>query len=132
MERDLTWLLEDLVHRVGGIDHAVVLSADGLVLTASTQLHRDGAEHLAAIASAVHSLAKGLSAQFPVGSPKQALLELEDAYFLVTAAGPRAYLAVLAGRDAELGMITYEMVTLVDRAGSFLAAAQREPVTTTP
>ena len=56
---ELDWLLDDLVTRVREVRHAVVLSNDGLAVGASTGLAREDAEHLAAVASGFHSLAKG-------------------------------------------------------------------------
>ncbi|CAM5250782.1 hypothetical protein SCHAM137S_05608 [Streptomyces chartreusis] len=56
---ELDWLLDDLVLRVSEVRHAVVLSNDGLAVGASTELRREDAEHLAAVASGFHSLAKG-------------------------------------------------------------------------
>lgn len=56
---ELDWLLDDLVMRVTEVRHAVVLSNDGLAVGASTDLRREDAEHLAAVASGFHSLAKG-------------------------------------------------------------------------
>lgn len=57
--RELDWLLDDLVGRVHEVRHAVVLSNDGLAVGASHGLAREDGEHLAAVASGFHSLAKG-------------------------------------------------------------------------
>ena len=43
---NLTWLLDDLVERVPTVQQAVVLSADGLLMGASSGLRREDAEHL--------------------------------------------------------------------------------------
>lgn len=61
---ELDWLLDDLVMRVSEVRHAVVLSNDGLAVGASTGLSREDAEHLAAVASGFHSLAKGAGRHF--------------------------------------------------------------------
>ena len=61
---DLAWLLNDLVNRVREVEKAVVLSNDGLLLAASASMSRDDAEHLAALASGVQSLARGASSRF--------------------------------------------------------------------
>ncbi len=49
--RELDWLLDDLVRRVPGVRHAVVLSSDGLAIGGSQGLDREDTEHLAAIAA---------------------------------------------------------------------------------
>jgi predicted regulator of Ras-like GTPase activity (Roadblock/LC7/MglB family) len=56
---DLRWLLDDLVDRVPGLDRAIVLSADGLLLSRSGTLTEDDADRLAAVASAFQGLARG-------------------------------------------------------------------------
>ncbi|GGM23935.1 roadblock/LC7 domain-containing protein [Dactylosporangium sucinum] len=127
--KKLTWLLDDLVGRVGDVDHAVVLSADGLVITHSTGLGRDEADQLAAITSGLHGLANGLSAQTQGGELRLAVLELREAYFLSTAAGEGAYVAVLAGRAADIGVVAYELARLVTGARPFLSAAPRPFIT---
>ena len=65
---DLTWLLDDLVGRVKQAEHAVVLSTDGLLMAASQGLSRDDAEHLAAIAAGIQSLARGAGKRFGGGA----------------------------------------------------------------
>ncbi|MBH0776346.1 roadblock/LC7 domain-containing protein [Nocardia sp. NEAU-351] len=52
------WLPSDLADRLAGSEHAVVLAADGLVMARSKGTTREDAEHLAASASALHSLAR--------------------------------------------------------------------------
>lgn len=64
---ELDWLLDDLVLRVAEVRHAVVLSNDGLAVGSSTGLRREDAEHLAAVASGFHSLAKGAGRHFGAG-----------------------------------------------------------------
>ncbi|HBF82509.1 MAG TPA: dynein regulation protein LC7, partial [Streptomyces sp.] len=56
----LNWLLDELVERVSSIRKALVLSSDGLATGASQDLTREDSEHLAAVASGFHSLAKGV------------------------------------------------------------------------
>ena len=121
----LTWLLDDLVNRVPAAEQAVVLSADGLLMGASSLLARDDAEHLSALAAGFQSLAKGASRHFGAGPVRQTVIEMETAFFLVTAAGQGACLAVLAAGDADLGLIAYEMAMLVTRVGETMQAPAR-------
>ncbi len=122
---NLTWLLDDLVDRVPAAQQAVVLSADGLMMGASTGLARDDAEHLSAMAAGFQSLAKGASRHFRAGPVRQTVVEMESAFLFVTAAGQGACLAVLASSDADLGLIAYEMAMLVTRVGEFMQAPER-------
>ncbi|GGL02330.1 roadblock/LC7 domain-containing protein [Mangrovihabitans endophyticus] len=128
---NLTWLLDDLVERVPSAQQAVVLSADGLMMGSSSGLDRDDAEHLSAMAAGFQSLAKGASRHFRAGPVRQTVVEMETAFFMVTAAGQGACLAVLAGEDADLGLIAYEMAMLVVRVGETMDAPGRHGVTPT-
>lgn len=122
---NLTWLLDDLVERVPSVQQAVVLSADGLMMGASAALSREDAEHLSAMAAGFQSLAKGASRHFQAGPVRQTVVEMEDAFLFVTAAGMGACLAVLAASDADLGLIAYEMAMLVIRVGQTMDAPER-------
>ena len=122
---ELDWLLDDLVSRVGSIQHALVLSGDGLARGTSRGMDREAGEHLAAVASGFHSLAKGVGRHFEVGSVRQTLVELDQAFLFVAAAGSGSCLAVLAGSDADVGQVAYEMTLLVKRVGEHLGTAPR-------
>ncbi|MEV6588960.1 roadblock/LC7 domain-containing protein [Streptomyces acidicola] len=126
--KELNWLLDDLVERVGSIRKALVLSSDGLPTGVSKDLTREDGEHLAAVSSGFHSLAKGVGRHFEAGNVRQTVVELDDAFLFVTAAGDGSCLAVLADADADIGQIAYEMTLLVKRVGVHLGAAPRTDV----
>lgn len=122
---ELNWLLDELVQRAPELRFAVMLSADGLAMGASAGLPREDGEHLAAVASGFHSLAKGAGRHFGAGEVRQTMVELEGGYLLVAAAGEGTCLAVFATARADLGLIAYEMARLVRRVGEHLGAAPR-------
>ncbi|MFH0179881.1 roadblock/LC7 domain-containing protein [Streptomyces cacaoi] len=122
---ELNWLLDELVDRVASIRKAVVLSGDGLPTGVSTDLSREDGEHLAAVASGFHSLAKGVGRHFEAGSVRQTIVELDDAFLFVTAAGDGSCLAVLSDADSDVGLVAYEMTLLVKRVGVHLATTPR-------
>src|SRR5512142_2305631 len=64
---NLSWLLNNLSRTVPEVVHAVVLSADGLLLAASEHLDRTSADQLAAVASGFNSLARGAGRHFGGG-----------------------------------------------------------------
>jgi predicted regulator of Ras-like GTPase activity (Roadblock/LC7/MglB family) len=117
---DLSWLLNDLVGRVHEIDKAVILTRDGLVTGASHDLTREDAEHLSAVAAGVQSLARGAGRHFGGGRVRQTIVEMENAFLFVTAAGEGSCLAVLAPATADVGLVAYEMAVLVKRVGPHL------------
>lgn len=122
---ELDWLLDGLVDRVAHVRSAVVLSGDGLRMASSRGLDRSDAEHLAAVASGFQSLARGAGQQFGGGAVRQTIVEMEQAFLFVTAAGHGACLAVLAAAEADVGVIAYEMAMLVTRVGQHLSAGPR-------
>lgn len=121
----LSWLLDDLVTRVGEVDKAVILSRDGLALAASATLTREDAEHLAAAAAGFQSLARGIGHHFRGGAVRQTLIEMERSFLFVTTAGEGSCLAVLSPASADAGLIAYEMALLVKRVGQHLSANPR-------
>lgn len=123
--RDLAWLLDDLVDRVAHAQRGIVLSNDGLLIAASKELTQEEAEHLAAAAAGVQSLARGTGRYIGGGTVRQTVIELEKAYFFVTAAGQGACLAVQAAAEADVGLIAYEMARLVTSVGKFLSTPMR-------
>lgn len=123
--RDADWLLEDLVRRVAEIRHAVLLSADGLLIGSSSALTRADAEHLAAVASGFQSLARGAGRHFGAGQIRQTIIEMDTAFLFVTAAGHGACLAVFADAESDVGLVAFEMNMLVKRVGSNLATTVR-------
>ncbi|WP_018546460.1 roadblock/LC7 domain-containing protein [Streptomyces sp. LaPpAH-108] len=122
---ELDWLLDDLVTRVHEVRHAVVLSNDGLAVGSSSGLGRDDAEHLAAVASGFNSLAKGAGRHFGAGGVRQTMVEMDDAFLFVAAAGDGSCLAVLTAVTADIGLVAYEMARLVKRVGEHLSTAPR-------
>ncbi|MGK5530564.1 roadblock/LC7 domain-containing protein [Streptomyces sp. URMC 129] len=121
----LDWILDELVERVPHVRHALVLAADGLPRGASRSLGREDGEQLAAVASGFHSLARGVGRHFETGAVRQTLVELDNAFLLVTAAGQGSALAVFTEAEADIGQVAYEMALLVKRVGPQLATPPR-------
>ena len=125
--QDLGWLLRGLVEHVPHTRSAVLLSADGLA-TASYGLGPDPADHLSAIASGMFSLARTAAVRFG-GSDgvRQVVAELDDTLMFVSSAGFGSVLTVLADREADAGVLGYEMSQLVKSVRPFLATPARKP-----
>ncbi|MEZ7003666.1 roadblock/LC7 domain-containing protein [Streptomyces sp. AD55] len=131
-KQGLGWLLDDLTERVAHVRHALILSNDGLVTGASTSLRQEDAEHLAAVSSGLHSLAKGSGRHFGAGGVRQTMVEFDDALLFVTAAGAGSCLCVLSGAESDIGRVAYEMTLLVNRVGEHLDIDARRPGQTPP
>lgn len=121
----LDWLLEDLVARSPHIRQAVILSRDGFALGTSAALGGKDAEHLAALAAGLASLANGGAHHFGTGAVRQTLVEMDQGFLLVTAAGAGTCLAVLADAEADVGLLGYEMAMVVKQLGQHMAVGSR-------
>jgi len=124
-DRRLDWLLDDLAGRVVHVESAAVLSRDGLVLGASAALGREDAEHLAALAAGLQSLANGGAQRFGGGQVQQTVVEMDRRFLFVTAAGAGCCLAVLATSEVDVGLVAYEMALIVKQMGRHLAVDGR-------
>jgi predicted regulator of Ras-like GTPase activity (Roadblock/LC7/MglB family) len=103
----------------------VVLSHDGILIAKSSGLNREEAEHLSAVASGLHGLARSAGRRFNRGTVRQTIIEMESGFIFVTAGGDGACIAVLASEDADVGLIAYEMAMLVTRVGQYLSTPVR-------
>ena len=103
----------------------MILTRDGLVAGASHDLSREDAEHLSAVAAGVQSLARGAGRHFGGGRVRQTIVEMENAFLFVTAAGEGSCLAVLTPATADVGLVAYEMAVLVKRVGPHLQVDPR-------
>ena len=127
-DRDLDWLLQNLLERTPETRHALVLSKDGLKLCHTYGLNVDKADQLAAIASGIQSLSYGASAEFGDGSGglRQSMTEFHGGVLFIVEAGEGAHLAVVASDEADVGLIGHNMHELVEQLGEHLVAQPRE------
>jgi predicted regulator of Ras-like GTPase activity (Roadblock/LC7/MglB family) len=127
-DRDLDWLLQNLLERTPETRHALVLSKDGLKLCHTYGLNVDKADQLAAIASGIQSLSYGASAEFGDGSGglRQSMTEFHGGVLFIVEAGEGAHLAVVASDEADVGLIGHNMHELVEQLGEHLVAQPRQ------
>jgi predicted regulator of Ras-like GTPase activity (Roadblock/LC7/MglB family) len=133
-DANLTWMLESLVDQTAGANHALVLSRDGLKLCHTSGLSVDKADQLAAIAAGVQALSQGASVEFGdgTGGVRHSMTEFHGGILFIVEAGEGAHLAVLAGEDADVGLIGHRMNELVEQIGGFLTAPPRQREQTGP
>ena len=124
-ERSLDWLVTRLVDEVTDVAHAILLSADGLLMAASNSIPSDRAEQVAAVSSGLASLAVGASRLFDGGAVLQTIVEMEGGYLMLMSVGDGSNLAVLTQESADIGQVGYEMALLVDRVGRTVQAQAR-------
>jgi uncharacterized protein len=123
--RTLDWFVSNFVRDVPGVTHAILVSADGLLMASSSHLPTDRADQLAAVTSGLASLAAGAARLFDVGGVRQSIVEMDGGYLLLMGVGNGSYLAALASISCEVGQVGYEMAVLVDRVGKAVQATPR-------
>jgi uncharacterized protein len=123
--QNLNWLVSNFARSVPGAAHAIVLSADGLLMAVSERLDRARADQLAAVASGLASLTQGAARIFGGGTVTQTVVEMEKGFLLVMAVSDGSCLAVLATPSCDIGLIGYEMALLVARTGEVLTPELR-------
>ncbi|GAA3754004.1 roadblock/LC7 domain-containing protein [Spinactinospora alkalitolerans] len=122
---NFTWLISNFVSEVPGVEHAVVVSSDGLLLTSSRDFSEQNAEQLAAIASGLQSLADGTARMFGKGDSEQLILRMKRGYLFVMSISDGSSLAVLTSGDADMKIVAYQMTLLVENAGHVLTPQLR-------
>ena len=123
--QNLNWLVSNCARSVPGAAHAIVLSADGLLMAVSGRLDRARADQLAAVASGLASLTQGAARIFGGGTVTQTVVEMEQGFLLVMAVSDGSCLAVLAAPSCDIGLIGYEMALLVAKTGEVLTPELR-------
>ncbi|MBW8486629.1 roadblock/LC7 domain-containing protein [Actinomadura parmotrematis] len=127
-DRDLGWMLENMLTKAPGGRHALVLSKDGLKVCYTPGLSVDAADQLSAIAAGIQSLALSASGEFGEGlGAGQSMVEFRGGVLLIVPAGEGAHLAVVTTEDAEVGLVAHFMNELVDQIGDHLTAPPRRP-----
>jgi predicted regulator of Ras-like GTPase activity (Roadblock/LC7/MglB family) len=125
ISRRFGWLITDFTQRVAGVAHAIVVSADGLLLTASAKLPQDRADQLAAVSSGLSSLTQGAATCFEAGRVVETIIEMERGTLLQMGISDGSCLTVLAAPQCDMGLIAYEMTMLVERVGQMLTPELR-------
>ncbi|MEU4894860.1 roadblock/LC7 domain-containing protein [Streptomyces sp. NPDC044780] len=119
------WLVTNFTERVPNVAHAVVVSADGLLLTASNGLADDRAEQVATIAAGAISLIQGAAQCLMTGDVRSSVIQMQYGNMLLMSIKDGSCLVVLAAPDCEIGQVAYEMTVLVDQVGEMLTPELR-------
>jgi predicted regulator of Ras-like GTPase activity (Roadblock/LC7/MglB family) len=123
----LGWMLDDAL-KMPETRHAVLLSADGLLMARSARVSRDDADRHAAGMAGLQSLARN-AAEF-CGDPNttwlQTVCEFDDGYVFLVAAGPGAYLAMSTSVKVDMEMVSFRLQELVQRVGKELTSPPRQ------
>jgi predicted regulator of Ras-like GTPase activity (Roadblock/LC7/MglB family) len=127
VKRDLSWVLNDVL-TVRGARHAILVSADGLLLERSSEIPRDEAETNAAAMSSMQSLSRAVAGFVAAGNGvwKQTLMEYDGGWIFLIAAGSGAYMAVSADLDVDMEVMSIRMQQQVAALGQALSTQPRQ------
>lgn len=117
---NVNWLMVNFVRGTPGVDHALAVSSDGLLIALSTSLDRAAADKLAAVITGMRSLAHGASGELDKGQVMQVLIEMTGGYLFVSSISGGSTLGVVTSRDCDLGLVGFEITLLVERVGTQL------------
>ncbi|MDH6627844.1 putative regulator of Ras-like GTPase activity (Roadblock/LC7/MglB family) [Streptomyces sp. LBL] len=127
MNPDLSWVLNGVLE-VRGARHAILVSADGLLMQRSDHISRDEAEKNAAAMSSIQSLCRAVAGFVGGGGQrlwKQTLVEFDGGWIFLVAAGSGAYLAVSAALDVDMEAMSFRMQKTVSALREAMSAAPR-------
>lgn len=117
---DVAWLLDNFVRSVPGSRHALVVSADGLLMAMSAELDRTSGDQLSAVVAGLSSLTRGAARHLRAGDVRQSVVEMDDRFLVLMSISDGSMLAVVADGGCDIGLIGYEMALLVTRAEATL------------
>ena len=117
---NVNWLMVNFVRNTPGVDHALAVSSDGLLIALSSSVDRAAADKLAAIITGVRSLAHGAAGELNKGQVMQVLIEMAGGYLFVSAISGGSTLGVVTSRECDLGLVGFEITLLVERVGAQL------------
>jgi predicted regulator of Ras-like GTPase activity (Roadblock/LC7/MglB family) len=121
--QNINWLMVNFVRSTPGVDQALAVSSDGLLIALSSTLDRAAAEKLAAIITGLRALSHGAAGEIGKGQVMQVLVEMTSGYLFVSAISGGSVLGIVASRECDLGLVGFEITLLVERVGAQLTPA---------
>lgn len=123
---DYAWLIRRFADEVPGVTHALIVSLDGLQLTASGRVPRDLGDQLAALTAGLLSMADRSAALLDLGVAEYLTIRLPRGHLLFMRVGESAGLAVAAAAGSDLRVVSYHMAQFVGAVGHALTPRVRE------
>ena len=124
----LGWLLDKELGELVGVKCAVLVSGDGLLQARTQGIGQEDAEKLSALSAPLRAASNAMDSHIGGGGVRQILVEFSESYGLTTSAANNSYLSVVTtDTDADVGLITHQMVQLAARLGHAMEVEERRP-----
>lgn len=111
--------LETLMREDTDIQAAALVSLDGFTM-ASALPQGMQADRVGAMSAAILGLGERAATELGRGHLSQVFIEGESGYVVLLAAGDHAVLTAMAGADAKLGLVLYDMKAVAEKIGAIL------------
>ena len=121
--REFSWMLANFVEQTAGVQGAVAVSSDGLLMAMSSTLDRASAEPVAAIISGLTSLGQGAAGALGYDGLERIIIAMRKGILLVASVSDGSAIGVVARNGCDIGAVGYQMTLLVERAGFLLTPA---------
>lgn len=121
--REFSWMLANFVEQTAGVQGAVAVSSDGLLMAMSASLDRSAAEPVAAIISGLTSLGQGAAGALGYEGLDRIVVAMRRGVLLVASVSDGSAIGVVARNGCDIGAVGYQMTLLVERAGTLLTPA---------
>lgn len=123
---ELGWMLDDML-KAKGTRYSVLLSSDGLMLLYSGEISKDDADRVSAAMSSVQSLSRAMMEFAGPGAStwRQTMMEFDEGFMFLAAAGQGAHLMVSTTRDVDMEDVVFRMQQLVQQLSRELASRPR-------
>ena len=118
--QNVNWMLDRFVADTDGVERAIGVSSDGLLMAIAPPLGAAEADKLAAMISGMTSLALSASRLLDKDALRQVIIELGGGFLLVSAVRDGSSLGVVTAPGIDLGLVGYESAMLVHRVGALL------------
>jgi uncharacterized protein len=119
--------LKELCSKMEGVQGAVIVSIEGLVVAAYTphesELDEEGptsSPQVAAMAATLIALGERTLSRLAQGEMIRLLIEGNDGGMLVVPANRRASVAVMVGKEAKMGLVLYSLQQSAGKISSIL------------
>jgi predicted regulator of Ras-like GTPase activity (Roadblock/LC7/MglB family) len=127
-ERLVRVLREQLFENVTGLQEAVIVTNDGLVVAAYPSINENknanddvGSSHwVAALAAEIIDQSRRAFGELSQGKVNRILIDGESGSMVVCPAGDHASLAVMLDNNAKLGLAMFQIVQVAEHVGSLL------------